>query len=118
MTTSSPHGVFSLAYIDSQPLPVVSRELLPWLLKDRREAEEGSHLWDTKAGKDVHDGSGLRKARQSLKAATNALADSPTDPKVLAFLTEQRGAAAGKVAFYEGKCHLLDRIIAATKAAP
>ncbi len=107
---------FSASKIDSEPLPVVSPSLLPWLRKDRKEALDGSYHWDVKLGKEVHDGSGLIKARQSLRAAQTALAAGPSDPKVAAFLEFQRGAAQGKVGFYEGKIHLLDRVIAATEA--
>ena len=86
-------SVWSREYIDAHPIPVVPRELLPWLKKDR------------------DNGVGLKKAEQSLRAAKRALVDA-TDPKVIEFLQIQEASAAGKVAFYAGKIYLLDKVIA------
>ncbi len=111
MNTNTYGSVWSKETIDSEPLPTVSRELLPWLIKDRREAVEG--VWGKDSnGKPAHDGSGLDKAKRSLRAAETGLSEGPTDAKVLRFLTEQVSTARGKVAFYEGKIYLLDKVIA------
>lgn len=106
---------FSKETIDSQTLPVVSRDLLPWLLKDRKEALEGSMAKSqNKKGeiRMVHDGFGLDKAEKSLRQAEAGLAENPADPKVVKFLNEQVAMAKGKVGFYEGKIYLLDKVIA------
>lgn len=107
---------FSTECIDSEPLPVVSKDLLPWLIKDRREAIDGVYLQDSKLGR-VHDGSGLDKAKQSLRRAKSMLAEitPETDPKTRIFLESQLAAAEGKTSFYRGKVYLMDKIIAATQ---
>ncbi len=110
MTTYGP--AFSTITIDSEPLPRVSAHLLPWLIKDRREAIEGGYGKDS-TGKVVHDGTGLDRAQKSLRQAEAALAAKPDDPKTLTFLEEQLAIAKGKVGFYTGKLYLLDKVIAA-----
>lgn len=108
---------FALDRLATETLPVVSKDLMPWLHKDRREAVDGCMVKDQN-GKFGHDGSGLLKAERSLRTAEAALSANPTDPKVLAFLREQVAIARGKVPFYRGKIYLLDRIIGITHAAP
>lgn len=116
MSKSRIYGsVWSKEYIDAEPLAIVPKHLLPWLIKDRKNAIEGSMEWNSKEKKLMHDGSGLEKAEQSLRAATHALADNPSDPVVREFLEFQKGAAEGKVAFYSGKVYLLDKLIAETQ---
>lgn len=104
-------AAFAIPILDSEPIPVVPKHLMPWILKDRREAMEGAMVKDT-AGKVVHDGAGLEKARKSLRQVEAALAEKQSDAKVAEFLEEQLATARGKVEFYTGKIHLLDRVIA------
>lgn len=107
--------VWSKEYIDSEPIPVVSRDLLPWLKKDRREAMEGAMVkaTDKEGTKIVHNGEGLKCAERDVRRSTSALATA-TDPKAIEFLKIQLGTAEGKAGFYRGKIYLLDKIIAAT----
>lgn len=108
-------SVFSIDYINAQGIPKVPAHLLPWIVKDRREAEEGCMVYDVEKQKHVHDGSGLTKSLKSLATAKNALAEKPTDAKMIAFLTQQISNAEDKVAFYRGKIYILDGILAANK---
>lgn len=64
------------------------------------------------AGKTVHDGAGLEKARKALRQVEAVLAEKQSDAKVTEFLEEQLATARGKVEFYTGKIHLLDKVIA------
>lgn len=112
---------YSLTTIDAEPIPVIRPDLLPWLIKDRREAEEGCMVYNAKDQKLVHDGSGLTKAKQAMRAA-EALAEAnaekmKADPEVATFIERQVSTAQDKFQFYTGKVHLLDRIITATKSA-
>lgn len=109
-------SVWSREYIDAHPLPIIRPDLLPWLIKDRAEAVEGGYMWDVKTSKQVHDGSGLQKAEQSLRAAKKALTETD-DPKAVEFLKGQLHSAEGKAEFYAGKIYLLDKVIAATQAS-
>ncbi len=117
-----PHGdVFSLAYIDSNPLPQVSKDLLPWLVKDRREAEEGAMVKATnKDGKTetTHNKEGLHHAERELRRIQSALAEAQPQSDRATILRKQEDGMQQRVDFWRGKCHLLDRVIAATKALP
>lgn len=102
---------FSIEVIDSEPLPQVPKHLMPWIVRDRREAVEGSMVKD-KDGKMVHNGEGLDRAEKSLKQIKAALASNPKEDYLVArFLEEQFATANGKVEFYRGKIYLLDKII-------
>jgi len=107
-------AAFSQEVIDSCVLPTVPENLLPWLLRDKKEALEGCTVKDSK-GNLVHDGSGLERAKQSLHVAEGKLAEGHTDAKIINFLREQRGMAQGKVDFYTGKLYLMDKIIEQTR---
>ncbi len=110
-------SVWSREYIDSNPLPVVSKSLLPWLLKDRREAVEGAMAKVTKKdGKmeTMHNGEGLDRADRDVRRLKSAL-EEETKSEVVEFLTAQLCGAENKAAFYRGKIYLLDKVIEATK---
>lgn len=116
MIPTYPHHSFSREIIDSQPLPVVSRDLLPWLIKDRREAETGAFYWDTKKGELVPDGSGLEHAEKDVRQATAKL-EGNLSADMRAIWELQLAGARGKAEFYRGKMYLLDKVIAATKGS-
>lgn len=125
MTPFSPHSPigcsFSREVIDASVLPVVSKDLLPWLLKDRREAVEGSSFWNAAEGKDQHDRMGLTYAQRELRRIESDLASEKPLPgggqsERAAILTIQRNQQAAFVRFWEGKCYLLDKVIEATRA--
>lgn len=108
-------SVWSQAYIDAHPIPVVSRELLPWLKKDRREAEEGAMVKATnKDGKMevMHNGEGLEKAERDLRRITSDLANEKPESDRAAILRWQAEGMADRVEFWRGKIYLLDKIMA------
>lgn len=102
---------FSIEVIDSEVVPIVPKHLMPWLIRDRREAQEGAFVKDS-SGKTMHDGAGLDKAQKALRQVEIALTTKQTDAKIIEFLQEQLATAKGKVEFYSGKIYLLDKIIA------
>lgn len=111
-------SVWSPAYIDAQPLPVVPRELLPWLKKDRREAETGAMVRATNNdGKTelTHNKEGLEYAERELRRIKADLAGekSGTDRHVI--LSRQVEGMMERVEFWRGKMYLLDKIIEATQ---
>lgn len=113
---------FSPEAIAATHVPVYNRDAVHWFQRDRREAAEGTMVWSTKDGKEVHDGSGLEKARQELRRLTADLAaeTNPNHPptsraQVLTILVEQQGYL---VQFWTGKIALLDRLIAAAEGQP
>lgn len=112
-------SVWSKEYIDASPLPVVSRELLPWLKKDRREAEVGTTFFNVKEGRDEHDKQGLEYAERELRrikadldmeSKKRAPGDRETDRT--AILRWQAEGVADQVEFWRGKMYLLDKVIA------
>lgn len=116
---------FSREAIDAE-LPMILRHaspaLLPWYRKDRREAETGGTFWDSKDGKDCHDRQGLDYARRELRRIQADLAtekplglgDAPNHRHAILTIMAAKQQAA--VEFWEGKCYLLDRVIAAMEA--
>ncbi len=108
-------SVWSKEYIDANPLPVVSRDLLPWLKKDRREAEVGAMVKAT--GKDgktetTHNKEGLEHAERELRRIQNDLATEKPDSNRAAILRWQAEGMADRVEFWRGKMYLLDKVIA------
>src|SRR6185295_15128687 len=106
---------FARDYIDASPLPVVDPSLLPWLLKDRQEAIDGTTFWNAAEGKDQHDRQGLTYAQRELRRLQSDLAaeENPNHPPtnrcaILRIMVTQQECA---VRFWEGKCYLLDRVI-------
>lgn len=117
--TTFPHGdIFSLAYIDSNPLPQVPKDLLPWLVKDRREAEEGGTFYNSATKVHEHDRSGLHYAERELRRIQTDLAEAKPESDRAAILRHQEEGMQQRVVFWRGKCYLLDKVIAATRALP
>lgn len=108
-------SVWSREYIDAEPIPVVSKTLLPWLLKDRREAEEGSTFFNVKEGKDEHDKQGLKAAERELRRIKSDLATEKPDSQRALILARQAEGMAERVEAWAGKIYLLDRVISATQ---
>lgn len=109
-------SVWSKEYIDANPIPVVSRELLPWLKKDRREAEVGAMVRATnKDGKTetTHNKEGLEYAERELRRIHSDLAGEKPDSDRATILRWQAEGMADRVEFWRGKIYLLDKIIAA-----
>ena len=98
----------------------VTKDKLPWLKRDRREAEEGlTRQVTNENGERVieHDRMGLDHARKELRRiqADLAAATTPNRQSILRIMVTQQEAA---VRFWEGKMYLLDRVIAALEAQP
>lgn len=108
-------SVWSREYIDSNPIPVVSKTLLPWLLKDRREAEMGSSFFNVKEGKDEHDKAGLQHAERELRRIRSDLATEKPDSQRAQILAHQARGMAERVEAWSGKIYLLDKVISATQ---
>jgi hypothetical protein len=108
-------SVWSTTYIDASPIPVVSRDLLPWLKKDRREAEVGAMVRATnKDGKTetTHNKEGLEHAERELRRIQSDLASERSDTDRAAILRWQAEGMQDRVEFWRGKMYLLDKIIA------
>lgn len=111
-------SVWSREYIDSEPIPVVSKSLLPWLKKDRREAEEGAMVKATnKDGKMeiAHNGEGLERAERDLRRIKGDLAAETPGSDRSIILARQAEGMAERVEAWQGKIYLLDKVIAATQ---
>lgn len=117
---SHPLGVWDLAYLDSQPIPHISKDLLPWLIRDRREAEVGSGntCYNPETKEYEPDKQNLNYAERELRRIKTDLANAAPGSNRAAILALQVSGQEKTVQFYRGKCHLLDRVIAATKALP
>lgn len=109
-------SVWSREYIDASPIPVVSRELLPWLKKDRREAETGAMVKATNNdGKTelTHNKEGLEYAERELRRIKGDLASETPGTDRAIILSHQAEGMADRVEFWRGKMYLLDKMIAA-----
>lgn len=115
MTPPTYGSVWSTAYIDAHPLPRVPRDLLPWLKKDRREAETGGTFWNVKEGRDEHDKQGLHHAEREVRRIKSALDDEDPATDRAAILSHQLDGQEQQVEAWRGKCYLLDKVIAATE---
>lgn len=112
--------VWSREYIDANPLPVVSKELVPWLVKDRREAETGGTFYNSATGKHEHDRQGLEYAERELRRINSDLALSVKqgdESDRTQILRHQAKGQEEQVGFWRGKVYLLDKVIAAAKAS-
>lgn len=118
MSTRLYGSVWSREMIDSEPLPIVPKALLPWLRKDRREAEEGGTFYDSQSKAHVHDRSGLVYAERELRRLTADLASAEPTSDRAAILRHQLAGQEEQVEFWRGKVYLLDRVIAATEGRP
>lgn len=94
---------------------MVSHSLLPWLIKDRREAEEGSTFYDHKDKEEKHDRQGLLFAERELRRIKNDLATEKPHTNRAAILRWQASGQEEQVEFWRGKIYLLDKVIAETQ---
>lgn len=108
-------SVWSPEYINTHPLPKVSRHLLPWLIKDRREAETGSTFYNSETKQHDHDRQGLEFAERELRRIKSDLATEKPDSQRAIILSRQAEGQQERVDFWRGKCYLLDKIIEETK---
>lgn len=115
-------SVWSREYIDAHPIPEVSKSLLPWLIKDRREAEEGATFYNSATGKDEHDRQGLQHAERELRRIKSDLAlsaktrdEGDRESSRTAILRWQATGQEEQVEFWRGKVYLLDKVIAVTQ---
>ena len=108
-------SVWSKETLDSQPLPKVSKSLLPWLIKDRREAETGASFYNSATGKNEHDRQGLEHAERELRRIKTDLASAKEGTNRAAILSWQMTGQEEQVEFWRGKMYLLDKVIAATQ---
>lgn len=97
-----------------EPLPKISKLLLPWLIVQRKEIIEGCHYFDVKTQSLIHDGSGLDRVRGDLKSVTAKLAGK-NSVDVTAILNIQLKQVKIKIEYYEWRLNLIDRIIEVTK---
>lgn len=114
--------IYGFAYspevLDSTPLPVVPRHLLPWLIKDRKEAEVGTTYYNSETKQHDHDRSGLDYAERELRRIAADLRTPGNSADRNAILSHQLDGQQQRVDFWRGKIALLDRVIAATQASP
>lgn len=118
-TTTYGHA-FSPEVIAASPPLLVDPSLLPWLRKDRREAETGAFRTAIdKDGKQTtsHDRQGLEHAQKEARRIERDLAAAIPGSNRAAILAIQQVQAACAVQFWQGKMALLDRAIAAAEKA-
>lgn len=110
--------VWAIPYIDSHPIPVVRKDLLPWLIKDRRQAEVGAMIKVTnKDGKTetTHNKEGLEYAERELRRIVTALNGEPHGTDRHTILSNQKEGQEERVSFWRGKIYLLDKTISETQ---
>lgn len=109
-------SVWSKELIDSEPPLKVSKDLLPWLLKDRKQAEEGTMFFNVKEGRDEHDKQGLDYAERELRRIKADLAtEKSPDTNRAVILAHQARGQQEQVDFWRGKIYLLDKTIASLR---
>jgi hypothetical protein len=115
MSTPLYGPAFALDRLAAETPPTVPKHLMPWLLKDRREAVEGCYV--RRPGEVLElDGSGLEKAERNVRQLESQLAGPSLSVDMQAILRVQLEGARGAVEFWRGKVYLLDRIIGRTHA--
>ena len=109
---------FSITVLDAEQLPAIPKHLLPWLLKDRREAVDGSTFYNTQTKEHQHDRMGLTYAERELRRIKVELEQPSNSADRNAILALQFQGQEASVEFWRGKIYLLDKMIAAAQAAP